>query len=264
MSRPSITRPFAYHTGSVIDGTNQIGDLAIGLAPYDYSKGPGELTWWNGANESEAYLIAYPQPNGLHPTQIPGVTASVGFWGDKTKTEAGFLAMIQDKLGQTFANGDDAKTWLTNNGYWTNWGPSFTLGYGDVTFNTQRYHGYTNTTDNGFTCLGDTDTYNGVIYNLSGSLPTDIASIWTGAGLNVNNAYVWNIHFTTGGNVVARVALNPDGFTNSIGICPIDPTNNTWKGGSIGTPLLAGTFEFPATFSLYTPVTQISNHNDWC
>ena len=63
------TRPFAYNTGSAINGTDQIGDLAIGVDPEDYSKDPGGVKWWNGPNEELGYVIAYSQSNGLHPTQ---------------------------------------------------------------------------------------------------------------------------------------------------------------------------------------------------
>ena len=63
------TRPFAYNTGSAINGTDQIGDLAIGVDPDDYSKDPGGIKWWNGPDEDLGYVIAYSQPDGLHPTQ---------------------------------------------------------------------------------------------------------------------------------------------------------------------------------------------------
>ena len=141
---------------------------------------------------------------------------------------------------------------------------TFTLNLGDVSHWGQRYNGYTNITDTGFTCLGNTDTYNGVVYNLLGSLPSEISTIWTNAGLDINNAYAWRINFATGGDIIARVALNPDNIANTIAICPIDQTNTNWQYGNIGTPLLAGTFEFPATFTLYTPITAISNHTNWC
>jgi hypothetical protein len=58
-------RPFAYNTGSSIGGTEQVGDLAVGLPS-------GELTglpsFWNGPDEELGYVIAYSQPDGLHPT----------------------------------------------------------------------------------------------------------------------------------------------------------------------------------------------------
>ena len=61
---------------------------------------------------------------------------------------------------------------------------SFTLNSGDITYNSELFHGYSSITSAGFTSDG-TDTYNGVVYNMTGSLPTDIAAIWVAAGLNV-------------------------------------------------------------------------------
>jgi hypothetical protein len=114
-------RPFAYNTGSTIDGTDQIGDIAVGRDPQDYSLNPGGVRWWNGPDEDSTYIIAYPQPNGLHPTPEGNTTASVGFWGDKTKTDAGFLSLVENKLGQTFESAFAAKGWLSDQGYWSSY-----------------------------------------------------------------------------------------------------------------------------------------------
>jgi hypothetical protein len=37
----ATSRPFAYNTGSTISGTEQIGDLAIGVDDLDYDGGVG-------------------------------------------------------------------------------------------------------------------------------------------------------------------------------------------------------------------------------
>ena len=47
----SFARPFAYNTGSTISGTEQLGDLAIGVDDLDYTGGVGGVTWWNGPDE---------------------------------------------------------------------------------------------------------------------------------------------------------------------------------------------------------------------
>ena len=62
-------------------------------------------------------ISKYGTPSGYK--FLGNSTASLGFWGDSTKTDAGFLALIKNKLGQTFSNTIAAKTWLDNNGYWT-------------------------------------------------------------------------------------------------------------------------------------------------
>jgi len=66
----ATTRPFSYNTGSLIGGTDQIDNLAIGTSDQDYSTDPGGVTWWNGPDEDLGYVIAYSQPDGLHPTPI--------------------------------------------------------------------------------------------------------------------------------------------------------------------------------------------------
>jgi len=124
-----MSRPFAYNTGSSINGTGQIGDLAIGVDPDDYSKDPGGVKWWNGPDEDLGYVIAYSQPDGLHPTPIENTTASVGFKRSTYKTEASFVELSNREYVQSFTTGDQAKTWLNNNGYWTSYsGSSSTLG----------------------------------------------------------------------------------------------------------------------------------------
>lgn len=61
----SSARPFAYNTGSSISGTEQVGDLAVGLPSGELS---GLPSFWNGPDEELGYVITYPQPDGLHPT----------------------------------------------------------------------------------------------------------------------------------------------------------------------------------------------------
>jgi len=70
-------RPFAYNTGSPIPGTLQIGDLAIGVDPQDYSTNPGGVQWWNGPDEDLGYVIAHPTPAGNQPNPL-GIPAYLG------------------------------------------------------------------------------------------------------------------------------------------------------------------------------------------
>ena len=65
----STTRPFAYNTGSNINGTEQLDDLAIGIPSVGFSGSP---YFWNGPDEELGYVIAYPVPPGDHPTSLPG------------------------------------------------------------------------------------------------------------------------------------------------------------------------------------------------
>ena len=119
------TRPFAYNTGSTIVGTLQIGDLAIGVDPLDYSGGVGGVQWWGGPDEDLGYVIAHPTPDGSQPNPL-GIPAYLGFWRSEFLTEASFIGLaevVSNQHGspQTFNSGDSAKTWLNNNGYWTSY-----------------------------------------------------------------------------------------------------------------------------------------------
>ena len=53
------------------------------------------------------------------------ITASVGFLGTKDMSnplsEATFVELTNSSFNQNFTTGNDASTWLTNNGYWNSW-----------------------------------------------------------------------------------------------------------------------------------------------
>jgi len=53
------------------------------------------------------------------------VNASVGFLGTKNMSnplsESTFVELTNNSFNQNFTNGNDASTWLTNNGYWNSW-----------------------------------------------------------------------------------------------------------------------------------------------
>jgi hypothetical protein len=129
-----VVRPFAYNTGAPIAGTIQVGDLAVGTPTSGFTNSP---TFWNGPDETQGYVIAYPVSGGTHPTPIPGVFAYLGFLGTKNMSnplsESTFIALTNSSFNQSFTTGNDASTWLTNNGYWNSWvsitpTPTATLG----------------------------------------------------------------------------------------------------------------------------------------
>ena len=122
----STSRPFAYNTGTTISGTEQVGNLAIGVDNENYSSNYGGVRWWNGPDEDLGYVICQQVPGNTQPTPNSGETASVGFWRTIGKTDGSFIELaeyitIQDGTPQTFATADDAEIWLTNNGYWTSY-----------------------------------------------------------------------------------------------------------------------------------------------
>ena len=66
----ATTAPLAYNTGSPIQGTEQVGDLAIGITNQDYSTNPGGVTWWMSPDEELGYVIAHPVSGNTQLTPI--------------------------------------------------------------------------------------------------------------------------------------------------------------------------------------------------
>jgi hypothetical protein len=64
----SISRPFAYNTGSSIPGTDQVGNLAIGYPTAGF-EGTG-LPWWEGPDETLGYVICKPVPTNSQLTPV--------------------------------------------------------------------------------------------------------------------------------------------------------------------------------------------------
>jgi plastocyanin len=114
--------PIAYNTGSLIDGTEQIGDLAIGTTAQDYSSNIGGVKWWASPDLDLQYVIGYADLSGTHPNPISFIPCNIGFWGSGDLTENSFINLCNFQFNETFASGNDAKVWLSSNGYWTSFG----------------------------------------------------------------------------------------------------------------------------------------------
>jgi hypothetical protein len=125
----ATTRPFAYNTGSTIDGTSQIGNLAIGVSDQDYSQNPGGVKWWMGPDEELGYVITHEVVNGNHPTQVE-IDAYLGFWRSTDLTDQSFLDLVNvlpiTEGLSPFTDSNDAKIWLNNNGFWVSYGENQT------------------------------------------------------------------------------------------------------------------------------------------
>lgn len=127
-------RPFAYYPGgsggsNLIQGTLQVGNLAVGVTASGYNSGVGGVRWWNGPDESLGYVIAHEVPLGNQPFNpaIGATSAYVGFWRSENLTENSFVNLsnwVNLGVGGTggFSNGSQAKIWLNSNGYWTSYG----------------------------------------------------------------------------------------------------------------------------------------------
>ena len=120
--------PVAYNTGSPIFGTTQVGDLAVGTSPQDYSTSPGGVLYWATPDKELGYVIAAVNNLGNQPNPLSISPASVGFYRSEMLTEESFIDLAEyitrfENNPQTFTGGTDAVTWLNNNGFWTSYTP---------------------------------------------------------------------------------------------------------------------------------------------
>ena len=118
-------RPFAYNTGSPIDGTEQVGSLAVGTPTSGFTNNP---QFWNGPDEDLGYVIAHPVSGGTQPNPL-SIPAYLGFWRTDGFTDNSFIGLSQyvsNEYGapQTFSSATEASIWLTNNGFWNSYGVS--------------------------------------------------------------------------------------------------------------------------------------------
>ena len=116
----STSRPFAYNTGPLIPGTDQVGDLSIGVDPLDYTGGIGGVRWWEGPDEDLGYIICRPNFNGNQPNP-DNDPAYVRFYRSKLKTEQSFVDFVNSVYDQSFTNGNDCKYYLESLGFWCSW-----------------------------------------------------------------------------------------------------------------------------------------------
>jgi hypothetical protein len=122
------------------------------------------------------------------------------------------------------------------------------------------YSAYSST---GFTSDASGYIYQLIQYTITSGLESAITSAFNGAGLNLSYGYAFQVSWQTGGTGLIRVAL--DGLApTSLLLSPIDTTDTQWQSGSINGPKQAGTFAFPATFTLYQPITSMQPNNSWC
>ena len=121
---------FAYNTGSLISGTDQVGSLAVGI-PTNGFESTG-LEHWGGPDLELGIVVAKPIPDDSQPTPISGVTGSVAFSrtsNNPSTKEDEFIRIAYDLLygpgdigGNTpFADGAAASAALTAAGYWNSY-----------------------------------------------------------------------------------------------------------------------------------------------
>ena len=116
----ATTTPFTYNNGTYIQGTEQIGDLSIGLLSQDYSNNPGGKTWWMGPDEDNIYVIGKDVPTEDHPTPL-GNIGSVEFWATSIRSDSEFIDLTNSIGTQSFTTVSSSLSWLSTNGYWSNY-----------------------------------------------------------------------------------------------------------------------------------------------
>lgn len=146
----ATTTPVGYNPSqSPISGTTQVGNLAVGTSPQEYSKKPGGILYWMGPNQDLGYVVAKPVPSGNQhfPVGVAATAAYVGFSRSDLLTEASFVDLAnQIAAGATSwgpTGGTAAKAWLNANGYWTSYSDTWTYDSANNLAWTDNTTGYT-------------------------------------------------------------------------------------------------------------------------
>ena len=197
---------FTYNNNSdpLISGTEQIGDLAVGITLQDYATRIGGKTWWGGPDETNRYIIAKDVPTQDRSTPI-GNIGSVRFWRCN-QVNSDFIETVNIIGNQSFTTIDDCLDWLSNNGYWTNY-----------PIDTDRAHNgsvkYYNTQVGGGTYLG-TD------YAIYSSVQNRIYTVdETSYNVKVNPS-----NFTTGNEELTEADGDYDVWSGILGKFTLNPT----------------------------------------
>ena len=215
----STARPFAYNTGSAIEGAEQVGNLAIGYPTAGFEA--TGLQWWNGPDEDLGYVIAKQVPSGTQPNPL-SVPAYVGFSRSTALTEASFVDLANNltAYAHNFTTGSQAKTWLNANGYWTS--------YADI----WQYDSLTNLTwpssTSGYTL------YNGGFTNsddgFSNSAISSIDSFEMDNQGPSNQIYISTNGYITLGSGSSNIISTPQSQANPAAICG-NPSDNWLQPG---------------------------------
>lgn len=228
------TRLFAYNSGTTINGTVQVGDIAIGVSTsLNYSQNAGGVRWWNGPDEDLGYVIAHTTPSGTQPNP-DNVPAYIGFWRTTSKTENSLISLTNSLFGTSYTTGGQCKTYLNDNGYWTSY---------DINAQGFSYSNFASTV--GLTAVGNASVVSNIYY-------------LTTAG----NGQVGNVYRTTAiqynRNFSTQWSTSIGGGTSADGYCiQWTPTNNT--NGSAG----GGVGILSTAINAITFLTYINNNYTW-
>lgn len=125
IDKDRFARAFAYNTGSPVPGTGQVGNLAYEITNSAWEGDIAGLEWWNGPDERNTWIVGKDWPQGDWNTPI-GDIGDVHFWKTNFDTLFEFknlvsnLRALETQTGSLFTSSMDAKEWLDNNDYFTN------------------------------------------------------------------------------------------------------------------------------------------------
>jgi len=140
----ATTTPLAYNTGGPIGGTSQVGDLAVGTSPQDYSTSPGGVPWWMGPDEELGYVIAVPVSGNTQPTPL-GSTWDANYVGTGNVLSSGNTVVTNNAvnasvLGTQLVDGNDKIMFSIR----VNQGINGVIGFGQNDMNINSYVGSDN------------------------------------------------------------------------------------------------------------------------
>lgn len=114
-----MPRLFTYNNGSLIDNTEQVGDLAVQIPALPFVNTLGGKTWWGGPIETN-YIIAKDVPSTNWPTPV-GNTGNVQFWSTDERTEDKFINLTNKVTSNSFTTVSQSLSYLSSSGYWNNY-----------------------------------------------------------------------------------------------------------------------------------------------
>lgn len=114
-----MSRAFTYNNGSLIDNTEQVGDLAVQIPALPFVDTLGGKTWWGGPVETN-YIIAKDVPSANRPTPV-GNVGNVQFWGTDERTDNKFIDLTNKVTSNSFTTVSQSLTHLSSSGYWNNY-----------------------------------------------------------------------------------------------------------------------------------------------
>jgi hypothetical protein len=146
-----------------------------------------------------------PVSADTQPTPVSGVTASIKFYRSKLLTELSFVNLVNQVFSQTFSNGSQCSTYLSNNGYWTSFVPTPIITTGlilNYDISNQLSYPGSGSTITDLQLNSNSTTFNSPTYTSSG-----------GSYLTFNGS---NQYFVT--NTALGSKLNPDSSSTIISI----------------------------------------------